>query len=302
MKNFLNKAFVLSPVLAILIAVPSFFWTIYSLLLGDPTSLLTYLSYVLSAYGLTVLTVAVVRIVRAWKKDPKQLKLVKAFRESKFGSAYLRDPMFRTRVALWCGLMIGVAYAAFHLLAGLWQHSVWFGALSGYYLLLSLMRFLLLYRKREARMAQYRLYRFCGILLLLMNQVLAVLVIQIVRAQRGKEYPGILIYVMAVYSFYAIILAIYQMVKYRNYGNPVLYSAKAISLTGAMVSILSLETAMLSAFGSADQVRFRTVMTALTGGAVCIIVLAMAILMIIDATRKMKSISDPERKSYESKK
>ena len=64
------------------------------------------------------------------------------------------------------------------------------------------------------------------------------------------EYPGVLIYAMAAYFFYAVIIAATNVVKFRRHGSPILSAAKAINLVAAMVSILSLETAMLAQFGS----------------------------------------------------
>ena len=57
-----------------------------------------------------------------------------------------------------------------------------------------------------------------------------------------------------------------------------------------MVSILSLETAMLAQFGGNDDPVFRKVMTAATGGGVCIIVIGMAIFMIWKSEKLMKKL------------
>ena len=56
----------------------------------------------------------------------------------------------------------------------------------------------------------------------------------------------------------------------------------------AMASILSLETALLAQFGGDDDSLFRQVMTGATGGAVCTIVIGMAIYMICRANKNMK--------------
>ena len=93
---------------------------------------------------------------------------------------------------------------------------------------------------------------------------------------------------MATYSFYSIIIAIINVFKYRRHKSPVLSAAKAINLVAAMVSVLSLETAMLAQFGGNEAPGFRAVMTAATGGGVCTVVIAMAIFMIIKATRQLK--------------
>ena len=93
---------------------------------------------------------------------------------------------------------------------------------------------------------------------------------------------------MAMYAFYNIITAVMNVVKYRKYRSPVMSAAKVVSLAAALVSMLSLETAMLTQFGSTDSEMFRRIMTSCTGAGVCTIILAMAVYMIYHATRELK--------------
>lgn len=113
-------------------------------------------------------------------------------------------------------------------------------------------------------------------------------VILVVHQNSGFEYPGMLIYVMAMYTFYATIMAVRNVIKFRRYGSPVLSAAKVISLTAALVSMLSLETAMLTQFGAANDPAFRQVMTASTGAGISVLVLGMAIFMIVHSAKQMK--------------
>ena len=129
----------------------------------------------------------------------------------------------------------------------------------------------------------------CGIFLLLMNIALSGVVVLMVQDDQGFEYPGYLIYVVAIYAFYATISALVSMVKTRKYQSPVLSAAKAVSFAAALVSILSLETAMLSQFGEGDLL-FRRLMTGATGAGVCSIVLATAVYMIAAATVRLNNL------------
>lgn len=97
-----------------------------------------------------------------------------------------------------------------------------------------------------------------------------------------------LIYIMAMYTFYAVITAGKNVVKYRKYGSPVMLAAKVINLTAALVSMLSLETAMLTQFNGGRDVAFRQKMSAITGAGVCVIVLGMATYMIAQTTLQIK--------------
>ena len=96
---------------------------------------------------------------------------------------------------------------------------------------------------------------------------------------------------MAAYSFYAVTIAIINIVKTRRHKSPILSATEAINLVAALVSILSLETAMLAQFGGDDDPMFRRVITGVTGGVVCTIVICMAIYMIWRASKKMIAIS-----------
>lgn len=201
--------------------------------------------------------------------------------------------MFRAGISLYLGLAVNLLYIVLNFISGIRYRSVWFTTLSAYYLMLALMRFLLLRYMNRNELGkhlreEFRRYRLCGILLLLMNWVLAGVVVLIVHKNNGFEYSGNLIYAMALYAFYAVILAVINVIKFRKLGSPVISAAKVINFTAALVSMLSLETAMLAQFGGAEEVMFRRIMTGATGGVVCAAVLGAAIFMIVQATKQLK--------------
>ena len=206
------------------------------------------------------------------------------------GARYLADVRFRTDVNLYRSIVINALYIVLKLFLGIYYSAWWFVALAVYYVLLVAMRLALVARRGKEALTvgqEWRRYRVCGIVLLLMNQALMGIVIYMVQYGRGFRYPGVLIYAMAAYSFYAVILSIVQMVKYRRHGSPLMSAAKAINFVAALVSILALETALLARFGGDDEA-FRVIMTSATGGGVCVIVIGMAIYMIIRAGKSLK--------------
>ena len=123
-----------------------------------------------------------------------------------------------------------------------------------------------------------------------MDLALSGVVTQIIRDGYGSNYPGMLIYVAAVYAFYSLTLAIVNTVKYRKFHSPVLSAAKAVNLTTALVSMFNLETAMIDQFGDQAE-QFRLIMTACTAFAVCVTVLVMAAFIVISSTRKLRRLS-----------
>ena len=297
-KRILKKIFVLSPVPTVVIALFGYAFVIAVTVFGINIPAVEYLSYLASAYALIVTITGLPRM-RAYIKSVKKrffdLSAVKRIKETKYGGKYFDDIRFRAKVSLYCGLLINVLYIAVKMFSGIYYRSVWFAALAIYYILLAVMRFMLIRReKRHTGMSEIEIelhrYRACGITLLIMNEALAGIVIFMVYQNRGFDYPGLLIYAMAMYSFYAVISAVVNLVKFRKHGSPVLSASKTITLIAAMVSMLSLETAMLSRFGSNDTPQFRAIMTGATGGGVCTIVICMAVYMIVKANKNLKKL------------
>lgn len=292
LRKILKRLFILPPWLTILIAVPSFCFVFYMLGTGNDSSFFSYLSYALSAYAMIITATGIADIVKAARNGIDNLPLLQKIRSIPAGERYLSDARFRSEVSLHGGLLINLLYVAMKLFSGIWYRSVWFISLALYYMFLAVMRFLLLHYVRKVPIGQnivseFRRYRACGFVLLLMNQALIGIIVYIVHKNQGFSYPGLLIYAMATYAFYTIITAVINVVKFRKHGSPILSAAKVINLTAALVSMLALETAMLAQFGGDDS-RFRQIMTASSGGVISVIVLGMAIYMIVRANRELK--------------
>lgn len=259
---------------------------IYAFAFETANEIIAYVSYGLSAYALAVLCVRI----------PVILEKTRQFKQgNKYLSRYLADPHLRVQLSLYGSLFVNVAYALFQLGLGLRHASVWFYALAGYYALLAGMRFVLVKQGHKSRpgsnlFMEYLLYRFCGVLLLLMNLALSVIVTYIVWRNRGFVHHPVTTIAMAAYTFGTLVKAIVNVVKYRKYNSPVLSASKAVSLAAALVSVLTLETAMLAAFGQGNSDAFRQTMTAATGAAVCLFVLALALYMIVRSTKQINQI------------
>lgn len=297
LKKTVRKVFFLPPVSTLLISVPSYMLVIYALAGENVEPVIQYAAYFLSAYALVITVTGITGIVLFARQGIDKHPFVRKMLGIPFVSKYLKEAMFRAETSLYQGFFINLLYAGIKLFSGILYSSVWFVTLAVYYILLALMRASLLHyvrKDKKSKVSEWRRYRLCGIILLLMNVALAGIVILVVYENSGFAYPGVLIYVMALYAFYATITAVRNVVRFRKYGSPVMSAAKAISLTAALVSMLSLETAMLAQFGAADDPMFRRIMTASTGAGISIIVLGMAVFMIVRATKQMKQIRQEE--------
>lgn len=260
---------------------------------GHPQDALAYLSYALSAWALTLAVSRTIRGIRTWRQELPAYRLVRRAAESPMGIRFRSDRNYRQELSLYAGLSVNLLYTLIKASAGIIYHSLWFGALAVYYLMLTLMRFTLARQiGRSAagaeRLGEWRRYRLCGSLLLVMDQALAVVVLLVVRQDYAFHYPGHLVYAMAAYAFYALTMAIINITRRREQLSPAIAAAKALSLVSALVSMLSLETALLAQFSTQEDERFRRIMLGTSGGAVCIIVLTLAIYMLIHASRAIR--------------
>lgn len=290
-KKILKKLFCLPPVPTLLISVPSYGLVIYALAGENVEPIIAYISYFLSAYAFIITITGITGIVRLVRQGIDKHPLVRKALGIPLVDRYLREDMFRAETGLYQGFFINLLYAGIKMFSGILYRSVWFITLAVYYILLAVMRASLLHYVRRTgknKVSEWKRYRLCGIILLFMNIALTGIVILVIHQNSGFEYPGMLIYVMAMYAFYATITAVRNVVKFRKYGSPVMSAAKVINLTAALVSMLSLETAMLTQFGAADDPAFRQIMTASTGAAISLIVLVMAVFMIVHSTKHLK--------------
>lgn len=262
--------------------------------LGDRHPL-SALCYAVSAYTLTVWCARIPSLVRRAKRFK---------RENRYMRRWSAEPRLRVKLSLLVSLLMNTAYAAFQLGLGLFHDSLWFYSLAAYYFLLVLMRILLFRDVRDPSVredidAEWKRYRFCGVVLAIMNVALMGIVVFISYFGRGAEHHFITTLALAAYTFTAMAVAIVSALRYRRYHSPVFSATKVISLVSAAVSMLMLETAMLSAFGDEATRAMRPTITLLTGISVCLFVMMIAVYMIARANTQLKRAHD-EKQSQKS--
>ena len=257
---------------------------------GLDTTPVAYFVYVFAFYTLTVVCIACLLTLPGYYKSIKG-KVYK----NKFGHRYMTDPAFKTHVNLYRALSINLLYVAFNLFSGIYYGTAWFMLFAGYYIIMAIMRFILLrYVNKDGigknHIKELKRSRLCAFILLTINLSLSGAVLMMVYFERGFEYQGILIYVMAMYTFWITTVAIIDMVKYKKYNSPLMSMAKSINLAAALISMLSLETAMLSQFGADLTPNMRRIMIIATGAGICIIVLCMSVYTIWKTSKKLKKL------------
>ena len=249
---------------------------------------IAYSVYVLSFYTLSVVTLFCVMVL------PKQYGALKQkIYDNPFGNRYMTDRAFRTKISLYVSLCISLLYVGVNVWSWHLGRSWWFVVLAIYYVIMAVMRFLLVRYVRIRKIGtsildEWKRSRLCAYILLLINLSLSGAVLMILYQNRGYDYPGIMIYVMAMYTFYATIHAVVDIVKYRKLGSPIMSTAKIVSLSAALVSMLNLETAMFAQFGADMAQQDQNLMIILTGAGISITVVTLSVILIVKATKEIR--------------
>lgn len=247
----------------------------FVMITGKKDSMPVYLLYGMSAYCLTVTLLPLPGWVRG-----ARAALVRQAARTAFGSRYLSDAAFRGSVSLWLGMLASFFYVALRTLVGIRHASVWSLSVAAYDLVLGALRLSLVLKNRHRERAdEPRCYRNTAWWLLLLALPMGGMIVLMVCRDGGYSYPGHAIYLFAMYAFYRVIEAIRSLARFHRRGSAILSAAKAVSFLAALMSVLGLQTAMLTRF-SVEEAEFRRMMNALTGGAVWMSTILTSVLML----------------------
>lgn len=280
----------------VLCAVLAAILLIYTFGFYGTSGWIAYVSYAFSAYALVIVCIGLWSMKNSAAVKRMKDTVLEMAGQNPYVSRYMADIVFKTKISLLLSLALNTGYAVLKFVTGIFYGSAWLITLAAYYTLLLTMRFLLvlhIHRNTRDMAAEWKRCRACGVVLLLMNIILTGMVILVLQRGEGFVYPGYLIYVMALYDFCTMTMAIVNLVKSRKQKSPVLTAAKVINVAAALIAMLSLETAMITQFGAEDGEVFRHTMIALTGGGICVIMVIMAVLMIARSIKNIRELKHP---------
>ncbi len=254
-----------------------------------------YIVYVLSFYTLSVVCVFCALVL------PKQYSTIRQkIYDNPLGNRYMTDRVFRTNISLSVSFLISMLYVGINVWSWYVLRSYWFMVLGVYYAIMAVMRYILVRYVRIQKigtsiLGEWKRARVCACILLLINLSLSGAVLMILFESKGYDYPGILIYVMAAYTFYALIHAIVEIIKYRKLGSPVMSTAKMVSLSAALVSMLNLETAMFAQFGAEMSLDNQRLFIMLTGAGVSVTVVSLSLSLIMKSNKEIRRMQNGEQ-------
>lgn len=238
-------------------------------------------------YALLVTVNSIIRLRR---------KVLKVADRYEFTRNLHKSYEFRTIFFGTCAFLCNVGYTVFLAVMAFMYDSVWYGALAVYYIVLATLRGSVLiqnnkdekkfkYDFRRLQMAKLGTYRYCGIMMLALTVALAVSVIQLIAVGAGPRTAGWFIYVFAAVAIYKVVNGVVQFVRSTKRDDLVVRSVQYINLAVTLVSVLTLQTVILSAYPTQIP---PDVFNGITGFAVCLITLAIGTFMILYSVRAKK--------------
>ena len=194
--------------------------------------------------------------------------------------------MNRTLNLALASLTFNIAFAIYHLVLGLVTSSWWLLTLGSYYLVLSIVRFIVLRSKSKERF----ITKFTGWMLIILSIPLVGTVILSVVRDRGHELHMIVMIAMAVYAFTKITLATIKLIKSRRSMSATLITLRNISFADAFVSIFALQRSMLVSFEGMTEAEI-VIMNAALGSAVCVIIVLLGINLLRNKKALFKTLN-----------
>ena len=193
--------------------------------------------------------------------------------------------MDRTLKFALASLVFNMAFATYHLIIGLATSSWWLLTLGSYYLVLSIVRFVVL-RSKSGEL--WQLCRTDSSDLLLSIPLVGTVILSVVR-DRGHERHMIVMIALAAYAFTKITLATIKLIKARRSTSATLITLRNISFADAFVSIFALQRSMLVSFDGMTKTEI-VIMNATLGSAVCVIVFLLGLNLVRNRKILFKSI------------
>ena len=250
-----------------------------------------FILYCFAAAALAYFVYTIVLFAPKMKKNT-----IKQLKKHKFTNSMLESYGYRTITFGIFSFTVNISFAIFQGVFAIMTGSIWYITITCYYLVLALIKGLVLYSKwknKDNIQKQAKTYMWCGIAFLILTFAFSGMILLIYKSNMYFEYAGLMIYVVAVYTFYKLTLAIVNIFKAKKQDDFYVKSIRNINLASALVSVVVLQVALFQSFSPASNLG---VANALTGGGVSLVILAYAIIMITKANKILKQEKNDDGK------
>ena len=221
-----------------------------------------------------------------------------------FTRLLLRNFGFRTVVFAIGSFLMSLLFSGFNAYMGIANRSIWYGALAAFYISLAFLRGgVLVYHKNkigkkvQAQNDEYikaKVYKKSGIITLILNVALSAAIGQMIFSDKHFSYMGWTVFAYAAYAFYKITISIIALIKAHKQTDLTVRAIRNINLVDALVSILALQTALLTMF-SGGEVNI-SLFNTFTGIIVSLLSVSIGIYMIVSANKKLQEIQKENNK------
>ena len=252
------------------------------------TSFWAILFYLFTVYTLIVVCVRVPELV---------INIKKGVYQNRYAREYLTDKDLRMRISMYRGLLINLIFATFKIILGFVYNSSWLFAMAGYNVILSIMRFVVIFRsqakgldEKEMHRRGLESYQVCGWLMMVLNIAVSVIMFMVIVQKQTIEYHMIVTIGLAAFTFYCFTMAVINLIKYRERKNPVYAAVKRVDMVKAIVSVFTMQVAMLTSFQGQGTEIDSGLMNTLTGVVVTIAINTIAAFMIYGAKKDFREL------------
>ena len=283
-------------ILTFIVSIVSAVGALLMLLVEYENNALAIVAYTLFGIAGTSLAYSVYLLIPLFPKMKNGI--IEWMERREFTHLLLRNFGFRTIVFSVGSFLMSVLFSAFNAYMGIANRSIWYGALAAFYIALALIRggVLTYHRSRMGKQdrresdeyLKAKVYRNSGIVTLILNLALSSAIAQMIFSGAHFSYMGWTVFAYAAYAFYKITMSIISFIKAHKQTDLTVRAIRNINLVDALVSILALQTALLTMFSEGDI--NISLFNTLTGIAVSVLSVGIGIYMIISANQKMKEL------------
>lgn len=217
--------------------------------------------------------------------------------KNKTADLFVNNYDFRTLVCSALSFAGGIGLAVFNTVVYAVTGSLWCGVMAFYHILLVSLRGYVLFAYRKAKkkevlsqkdrtLLEMKRYRFCGIVFILLTLCLMAMIAHIVRRDKVFDYEIYVIYTVAAFTLYQMVVAVINYIKARSRDSYTVRALRCINLTTALVSFISLQAIALDTFSQNVNI---PIGNAVTGFVISGLTVASGVYMIIHSTTKIKA-------------
>ncbi len=257
---------------------------------GGVFGIIGYVCYALSAIllGYSIYTIVIYAPIIKRRITEMLLK-------NRFTANMLENYGYKTFVFSFFSALTTLFFAIINLISAIKYRLIWYSAISAYYFILMIFRGGILLsdtrnkrnygsNSEEYKNKKWNIYLSGGIILLFLEIAMMVAVTEMMLSRRPMYTGEIMAIANATYTFYKVGMAIYHIVKARQFNDPISQSLRNVNFADACMSMVSLTVLMLSTFGENESLIYIKASVAFF---VCALIIVLAVMMIIRARKQI---------------